>query len=154
MPEYGIKQTFGDLITDSSTTALNGLGSLRFDGGNIYRYVKASDALVVTNFVSWVANAVVGTDDFIVVKGSATVTAPAGVAIGTIAGDSFGWIQVGGTVQCVGDGSVAALEAVVSNGDGTLDTMADGEEEQVIGCALEADIATTYLVQVRLRGLV
>jgi len=153
MAEYGIKQTFPDKITDSSTTPLNGLGVIRWEGGNAYRYVLATDATVATNVVSWVANAVAGTNDFTVVVGSATVTAPAGVAIGTIAANSYGWIQVAGVVQCVGDGSVAALEAVVSNGDGTIDTMADGEEEQVIGTALEADVATTYYVQVKLRGL-
>ncbi len=154
MAEYGIKQTFPDKITDSSTTAQNGLGSLRFDGGNVYRYVQASDALVARNFVSFVANAAVGTEDYIVVKGSATVTAPAGVAIGVIAANSYGWIQIGGAAACVGDGSVAAGEAVVSNGDGTLDTMAAGEEHSVVGFAREADAATTLYVQVRLRGLI
>ena len=154
MAEYGIKQTFPDKVTDSSTTALNGMGVLRFEGDKIYRYVKASDALAARNFVSYVANAVVGTDDFIVVKASATVTAPAGVAVGTIAADSYGWIQIGGAAACVGDGSVAAGEAVVSNGDGTLDTMAAGEEHEVIGFAREADAVTTLYVQIQLRGLV
>ena len=154
MAEYGIKQLFPDKVTGSSTTAQNGLGVIRFEGDKVYRYVKTSGALVARDFVSYVANAVVGTDDFIVVKAAATVTAPAGVAIGTIALGSYGWIQIAGTVQCVGDGSVAALEQVLSNGDGTVDTMAAGEEASVIGIALEADAATTLYVQVRLRGLV
>lgn len=154
MAEYGIKQTFEDKITDTSTTAQNGLGTLRFDGSKVYRYVKATDAVTQRAIVSHVANGTAGTDDWTVVKGSATVTAPAGVAIGAIAADSYGWIQVGGIVSCIGDGSVAAGEQVISHGDGTIDTMAAGEEASVVGHALEADIATTFYVNVRLRGLI
>ena len=154
MAEYGIKQTFEDKVTDTSTTAQNGLGVLRFEGNKVYRYVLAGDAITLRAIVSFEANGTAGTDDWSVVKGSATVTAPAGVAIGAIASGSYGWIQVGGIVSCIGDGSVAALEPVVSGGDGTIDTMADGEEEQVMGFALEADIATTYYVNVKLRGLI
>ena len=150
MAEYGIKQTFPDNITDTSSTAVNELGALRWDGDKAYRYVLATDALTATSFVSWVANAAAGTNDYTVVKGSATVTAPAGVALASVTINYYCWIQVTGIATCTGDGSVAALEKVVSNGDGLLDTMAGGEEEQVVGTALEADAPA---VQVKLQGL-
>ena len=154
MAEHGIKQTFGDKVTDTSTTALNGLGVLRFEGNKVYRYVKATDAVTLRAIVSHVANGTAGTDDWTVVKGSATVTAPAGVAIGAIANGSYGWVQVGGIVSCIGDDAVAVGEQVISNGDGTVDTMAAGEEASVMGHALEDDIATTFYVNIRLRGLI
>jgi len=154
MAESGIKQYFSDKVTDTSTTAQNGLGVLRFEGSKVYRYVKAADAITQRAVVSFDGNDAAGTDDWTVIKGSADVVTPAGVAVGAIASGSYGWIQVGGIVSCIGDGSVSALDAVVSNGDGTVDTMADGEEEQVIGFALEDDIATTYYVNVKLRGLI
>ena len=154
MVEYGIKQTFGDNVTDTSTTLLNELNAMRFDGENIYRYVKFTDTTVATNIVSWVANGTAGTNDFTVVVGSATVTAPAGVAVSAHAADEYGWIQIAGVASCTGDGSIAALVEIISNGDGTAESWADGLEEQVMGIALEDDIAVTYAVQVRLKGLV
>ena len=89
MVEYGIKQTFGDNVTDTSTTLLNELNAMRFDGENIYRYVKFTDTTVATNIVSWVVNGTAGTNDFTVVVGSATVTAPAGVAVSAHAADEY-----------------------------------------------------------------
>ena len=159
MAEYGIKQTFPDKLTAYSATAQNGLGVLRFEGDKVYRYVKAygtltGDALAAKNFVTYVGNAAIGVNDFVVTNVSGTVTAPAGVAISAIPENYYGWIQVGGPAACVGDGSVALGEAVVSNGDGTVDTMAAGEEHSVVGFAREADAATTNYVQVQLRGLV
>ena len=66
-----------------------------------------------------------------------------GVALGTvdISEKKYAFIQVAGVADVYSDGSVAAGEAVVADDttNGIADTMADGEEEQVFGWALEAD---------------
>lgn len=154
MAEYGIKQMWPDKVTDFSTTAQNGIGVLRFEGEKAYRYVQANATLVVRNLVSYIVNAVLGTNGFKVTNTSANVVAAAGIAISAIPANSYGWIQVSGPASCVGDGAVAFGEAVVQNGDGTVDTMAAGEEHQVVGFALEDDAVTTLYVQVQLRGLI
>jgi hypothetical protein len=76
------------------------------------------------------------------------------LAVSVIPESYYGWIQVGGIANVVGDGSVAFGEAVVPNGDGTVDTMAAGEEHEVIGFAVTDDVATTYYVDIKLKGLI
>lgn len=157
MAEYGIKQMFPDKVTDYSATAQNGIGVLRFEGDKVYRYIKAhsdltGDALAARNLVSYIVNAAAGTNGFIVTNKSADVNTTAGVAVSAIPESYYGWIQVGGPASCVGDGSVAFGEIVVNNGDGTVDTWA--ADEDGIGFALEDDVATTYYVQVYLKGLI
>jgi len=159
MAEYGIKQTFPDKVTDFSATAKNGIGVLRWEGAKAYRYIKThsdltGDALTAKNLVSFITNATAGTNDFIVTNKSASVTAVAGVAVSAIPESYYGWIQVAGPASCIGSGSVAALECVISATDGTVASCADAVEEQVCGIALEDDIAVTYDVQVMLKGLV
>ena len=154
MVESGIKQTFPSNLTDSSTTVENELGTLRFDGGNIYQYVQASDTTVATNVVSWVANSAVGTNDYKVYVAIGSVTAVAGVAVGSIATNSYGWIQVAGVAECIGDGDIAGLVQVISATDGTVDSWSDTHEHEVMGVAVENDIATSFKVQVRLKNLI
>ena len=77
-----------------------------------------------------------------------------GVAVGVITAGNYGFILVNGIHDAVlGDGSVAAGDFVVPDSavDGGADTMADGEEEQVFGLALEADSGSpaTFACEVR-----
>lgn len=153
MAEYGIKQTFPDKVTDFSVAAQNGLGTLRFEGDKVYRYVQANATLTARHAVSYIVNAVAGTNGFKVTNASANVNTTAGVAVSAITANYYGWIQVGGPASCIGDGSVAFGEVCVNNGDGTVDTMAATEEAAMVGVALEDDVATTYYVQVMLKGL-
>ena len=62
-----------------------------------------------------------------------------GVAGHAIAAGSYGWIVKQGVTECKGDGGVSQGDAIVSHTSGQVDTMADGEEEAVIGVALEDD---------------
>jgi len=72
----------------------------------------------------------------------------AGVCVAGIAFGYYGWAQVGGYCDflrtdagvALGDPLVAGTNAA----DGEVDTMGDGEEEQVIGWALKEDVATEY----------
>jgi hypothetical protein len=73
----------------------------------------------------------------------------AGVAQAAIPTTKYGWLQTSGDgVQALTtDAGVAQGDYLVVNGgtspDGTVDTMADGEEECVFAVALAADSSTT-----------
>ena len=77
-------------------------------------------------------------------------TVPAGLTIGVaqygITAGRFGYLGRSGVFEVEGDGGVAAGEAIVpdttTGNPGQADTMAAGEEHDVIGVALEADTGT------------
>lgn len=150
MAEAGIKEYFGDAVTDSSTTAKHGLGVLRFEGANIYRYVQVVDKAVTLGDVVCAAS----TADGIVTAdrsgGSQVALMARGVAVGSIASASYGWIIKEGyaVVQC--DGSVGAGEGLTPHvsADGHADTVvaasdATGTEYQVFGFATAADAGSS-----------
>jgi len=146
MAEYGIKQTFPDKVTDSSTTQKNGLGVIRFEGAKEYRYVKVlNKALTLGDSVcaASTAEGIVTADR---ADGSQTALFVRGVAIGAIAKDSYGWIQIKGNcvVQC--DGGVEAGHGLVphTTADGHADSViaatdTDNTEYQVFGFAMAND---------------
>jgi len=150
MAEYGIKQTFPDKITDSSTTQKNGLGVIRFDGAKEYRYVKNVDVAVTLGDSVCAASTAEGIVTADRADGSQVALLVRGVAIGAIGTDSYGWIQVKGNcvVQC--DGAVVAGEGLVphatANGhaDAVLATsITTNTEYQVFGFALEDDASAS-----------
>lgn len=149
----------GRALTTATASALYPLGMLYFDfsTGKGYRYVEAdgaciNDTIAAKESLSWMDDGFEVTND---VSAGLGVAAPAGVAIAAIPEGYFGWIQVSGQAEMIGDGSVAAGECVVLDAvDGGVDTMAAGEEHQVFAIALEADAATTNYFTGMLRGLV
>jgi hypothetical protein len=86
--------------------------------------------------------------------GTGLGTIPTGIAIAALAENYYGWVQVGGVATCITNGSVASGEYVVNDtaNDGDLDTMADGEEEQVLGYSPVADVGTVGTII--LKGLI
>lgn len=147
-------------LTYVSSTALYDLGEMYHDSstGRIYRYVVAAaacaaDVITLLHAVCWDEGGewIVNND---VAGGTGLgVTAPAGVIIAPLPEGFYGWIQQSGLALCIGDGLIAKTEAVVldSANDGQLDTMADGEEEQVMGVAIEDDAPNVNII---LKGLV
>jgi len=147
-------------ITYFGTTTLHTLGALLYDSesAKVYRYVKCA-AAVTNNALAageclcadtggayYVNNDMAG--------GTGLGTLPMGVAISAIPENNYGWIQVGGQASVtITDGEVAANDFIVNNTgeDGGCDTMADGEEEQVFGFVIAADVGDAVTVQ--LRGL-
>jgi len=146
-------------LTHVSSSALYDLGQVYHDNttGRIYRYVKAAaacatDVITLLHAVCWDEGGEwIVNNDFAAGTGLG-VTAPAGVIIAALPEGYYGWIQQSGLAYCIGDGSIAKGEAVVldSANDGQLDTMGDGEEEQVIGAAIEDDAPNVHVI---LRGL-
>lgn len=147
-------------LTDFTATAVHTLGKIYidFEKGKMYKYVECDGiltggALTLNHALSWMDTAMQVTND---ISAGIGVVAPAGVAISLITQAYFGWIQISGQATLIGDGLVAAGEAVVLDSvtDGTCDTMAAGEEHEVFAAALEADAAITYYFAAKLRSLV
>ncbi len=150
MPGYGIKQTFGDLITSNSTTALNELGVIRFEGSKEYRYVQVVDLACALGDVLTQAAITEGIVTIDISGGSSVAVFCRGVAIGVIASGSYGWIQTKGigVVQC--DGGVAAGDALTPHAseNGHADTVVNGSvtvntDAQVFGWATAADAGSS-----------
>jgi len=146
-------------IDYSASSAAYDLGTLYFAGTKAYRYVRAAaactnDLLASTESVCGDSGGVYYVNNDLAGGTGLGVTTPMGVAIGTIAENYYGWIQVGGVATVITDGEVAAAEAIVldASNDGDVDTMADGEEEQVFGWATAADVGTVGTIM--LRGLI
>jgi hypothetical protein len=146
MTDYGLKQYFPDAVTDTSTTALHGLGIRRFEGNKAYRYVQVVDQAVTIGQSLCIAS----TTDGIVTSdrsgGSQLAYCVRGVAVGSIASGSYGWIQYMGVCTYAGDGSVAAAEGLVPHAseDGDADTVtasstAANTEARCFGFALILD---------------
>lgn len=141
----------GILANDS--TAKNKPGSLAVDPdtGSIYRYVQISSAATPTTVEGAVCflDAVPASGSFVVtpdVSDALCATTPfvVGVAQSVITAGNYGWILVSGIGEVRTDGGVAKSDYLVGHSvDQEADTMADGEEEQVFGQALEADSTTT-----------
>ena len=76
-----------------------------------------------------------------------------GALLGVVTVDYYCWVCVGGTALCTGDNVNAAGEYVVNAAavDLQMDTMADGEEEQVFGIVLVAATTAAPTVPVSIR---
>jgi hypothetical protein len=133
------------------------LGELRADtSGNVYRFVLVVDADLEDGDLVYPAStdATSVTNDY--TGGSGLTVKGCGVAIAAvdISEAPYVWVQVGGVATVRSDGSVAAGEAVIGHTvDGEVDTMADGEEELVVGFALEADSGSPVTCSVKLAGI-
>lgn len=95
---YGIQQIFPDQLTDTNTSAVNELGTLRYEGGNRYMYVQNGNT--ATAISDQCAVAYMNAADFTVTPKTVLGGQIAGIAIADIAASSYGWIQVGGFADC------------------------------------------------------
>lgn len=145
-------------LASNSATAIDTPGAYRQAvDGKIYRYVQAVDLAVANGYVVTIADAA---DDSIVSidisGGSSIAVKAAGVGIGAITADYYGWVLVKGVHSSVlSDGSVAAGEYVVPHAstNGSIDTAAAGSTvaitaHQALGVALADDTTTRAVVSV------
>lgn len=108
-----------------------------------YRYVQFLDAVTYAagDCCEWAAANGTGVSNDRA-DGSSLGRFPAGVALGAMTANYYGFIQVGGIGSVIlrSDGGVAAADYIVSHtADDETDTMADGEEEQVFAMSGAAD---------------
>lgn len=134
------------------------------ENGGIFRYVLAEDAaLAVLDVLCYATNygandvhqgasvrqqgEVTNTSTSAIDGTLASVNACAGVAMGTVTDNYYGYAQVSGLASAKTDGGVAAGNSLVVDGgntpNGQFDTAAAGEEHAVAGYALAADVGTT-----------
>lgn len=139
----------GGLSADHSERKLT-LGSLFTDNtGNTYRYVllSATSACAATQgSVARIADADADAWD-VTVDVSEAIGTTTGKVVGVfqnaVTAGQYGWVLVSGMGEVRTDAGVAAGDYLVGHtADHEADTMADGEEEQVFGQALEADTTT------------
>lgn len=124
-----MKKVFQTKLTDTSTTDLEGIGTLRFEGPRIFKWVKyeagtGSVAAVAGNCVVYHG------DDSVVLDSEADVTSDysdgdgivAGVLQAVIADESYGWIQIKGIaiLNLALDTGADGNELIVGTTDGAL----------------------------------
>lgn len=155
--DYGLKQTFSDKVTDSNTVQQNDLGVVRFEGNMQYVYAQVIDGAVTAGAVLCMADA----DDVIVspdISGGTQIagTIPVGVAAGTVASGSYGWVITKGIATVQTDGTAVTGSALIPSAstDGVADciddsTVSTNTAHLVFGFALESDsvsgTATAYI---------
>jgi len=135
MAAFGIKKVFLTALTETSTTDKEGIGTLRFEGKEVYKWVKYNSgagavAAVAGNVVYYYGAGGVGTagyTDSVVTMDLTDAVVGAGVLQAIIANGSYGWIQIRGvatlTTALTAGADGNALTHVGST-DGTLDVSA------------------------------
>ncbi len=136
MSNESMKKVFQTKLTDTSTTDLEGIGVLRFEGSRVFKWIKYNDgtavAAVAGNFCYYHG------DDSVVLDSAAEVTSDlsaagaagaevgAGVLMAVIADASFGWIQIKG-VAILTTALTAGIDGdrltPTGASDGTLDAV-------------------------------
>lgn len=124
MTARGVKASFQTDLTDTSTVDKEGIGELRFDGPNVYkwcRYNQGAGAIAAAtgNVVGYYLNT--GYASSIVSSDVSDCIGAAGVLMSAPANNSYCWIQI--------EGPATLTTALVSGADGnalTLSTTTDG----------------------------
>ena len=145
-----------DALTDSSTTAIYDLGTIREEinsdvGLKKYRYVQAAADTTVAN-----GTCLTFTDLYRRTASSdisdGDVNQGCGVGIGAIAASSYGWVQCYGYHSAVitnGDDDIADGDSVILGADGVCDSVASGTAptSKPLGYAVDADVDGSNTVE-------
>jgi hypothetical protein len=149
MAIFGIKKIFQTKLTDTSTSDLEGVGTLRFEGNKIYKWVKFNNgagnvASVAGGFAYYYAvsknGASLGYENSEVTMDFTDGLIGAGVFQAIIADASYGWIQIRGPATLsiaidvgAADGNALKISDAV---DGAVEVRAAVTEER---CAIATD---------------
>ena len=156
MTMYGIKRIFKTALTDVSTEDLEGVGCLRLEGPNIYKYVKYNAGAGSVAAGAGKPCGYKGDSNTEVTCDVSDATGGfAGILLGAPADGGYGWIQVHGYfVNAVTSGTVNAGQAVAFTADGALtaldDTYAAADLTGFAGVALTT--AASNLANVFIKG--
>lgn len=153
--EGGLKQAFVTGLTETSLIDLEGIGTIRFENGKWYKWVKYDDGtdtldIVAGDFLCYVAltgytNSLVTAD-----ASDSDDTTPfgAGIAVGTVTVDqTYMWIQIKGGAILSLDPSAAPgdSETVVPGGNKLVAVATSSDVEHHIGTILDDSAKTVYL---------
>jgi|SRR3990167_5729611 len=146
----GLKQSFVTKLTDVNTTAQEPLGTLRFEGNKIYKYVNiknttATVAGAIGDLVAYFAATGHLNHRVVVDLSDADATMPfgagvlCGVVTGTLLTDYYGWIQIQGnaTLTVAVTSGVAGQGFKMSATDKTA-TIATLVTDNIIGIGMNA----------------
>ena len=140
MPD-GIKKVFQGPVTQVDTTDLEELGTIRFEGNNVYKYITyhagATTTGAVGDVVGYVSTTGYANSD-VTPDVSATDGVGAGVLKASMTDGQFGWIQIKGAATlstAIGSGADGA--AITTNGaSDRAATIIDGHGEYQIGAVM------------------
>jgi hypothetical protein len=114
----GIKRVFRTALTDTKTTDFEQVGTIRFEGNKVYKWVQFSGTTAVAagKVVCYLATA--GADLLETVVDGANSVIGAGIAQAAVAAGTvmFGWIQVTGPCVFAGTVTGAAGAGLSTNG--------------------------------------
>ncbi|MAH50912.1 hypothetical protein CMI37_34165 [Candidatus Pacearchaeota archaeon] len=154
----GWKTTFITQLTDTRTTDVEGVGTIRHEGPNkVYKWVKfnngAGDVASITGNVAYYygvsgdAADGDGYEDSVVTMDRTDAFLGAGVFQAVIADGSYGWIQIKGpatlTTALTAGADGDALTHTGAGADGTLDLSADDKDATV---AIATDISAKLII--------
>lgn len=141
MSQVGLKKIFVSALTDVKNTNVDGVGTLRFEGNSIYKFVQFSGttAIAAGDPVYYVL-----TDKTLGTVDDAHTALPAGIAvssIGTLGTQTalYGWIQLSGigTLSNTPSGTLAVGSPLAgSTNNGTL-AVATTFGSQVVGYSVD-----------------
>lgn len=129
----GIKKAFQTLLDDTSTSDLEGVGTLRFEGNKIYKWILfnngAGNVTCVADYIAYYygvsADAITGGyENNVVTMDRTDAYLGAGVFQAVIADGSYGWIQIKGpatlAVALTAGADGQALTHISAGADGTM----------------------------------
>jgi hypothetical protein len=127
-----MKKIFETKLTDTSTSDLEGIGVLRFDGAKVYKWVTYNSgtgtvAAVAGNMTSYHGDDAYSATAADVTSDYTDGVIGAGVLQAVIASGSYGWIQIKGVATlttALTAGADGNALTCVGAGDGTLDVSA------------------------------
>jgi hypothetical protein len=114
----GMKKVFRTALTDIKTTDFEGVGTLRFEGNKVYKWVQFSGVTAVTAGKVVCYNTTVGANLAGNIVDGANSVVGAGIAQVSIGTGTvyYGWIQVGGPCTFAGTVTGAAGAGLTANG--------------------------------------
>ena len=128
----GLKQVFVSALTEHTTVAKDSLGDIRQEGKNVYKYVKyVTNTALLAGAVGSVcyykdAAGYVASEVMCDLSDSAGNLA-AGVLMGILAINEYGWIQIKGHAVCTTNaaaGAVGNAMCAIGGNDRSLDVSA------------------------------
>lgn len=152
MSNESMKKVFATKLTDTSTTDLEGIGVIRFEGPRVFKWVTYNTGTGTVAAVAGNMTAYHG-DNAAVLDSAADVTSDytdgtvgAGVLQAVIANGSYGWIQIKGVATltpALTAGADGNALTCVGAGDGTLDVSALASDHV---CAVAIDASAKIVL--------